>query len=459
MNNEIFEKSPIPKAVFTLAIPTVLSMLVTIIYNMADTFFVGQTNDANQVAAVSLTMPLFSIFMACGNLFGMGGSSFISRSMGQGDKKKAGNISSFCFYACILFGLIMGAVFLIFMTPILKIIGASPETEDFAREYTTWIAGGAVLVVLANSLSNIVRSEGAAKDAMIGMMIGTVVNIILDPIMILETIQIKSFSIPGLGMGVGGAAFATLLGNLCSVLYYVFYIIKKSEILSISIKDVRISEGIAKNVFIIGIPASFNNLLMSLSNIILNNQLAGYGDDAVAAMGVALKANMLVVFLQMGIAMGIQPLVGYNFGAGNYKRMKDVMKFAALCTIIIGSVLTAVYFFNAESIIKIFIDDNEVIEYGTKMIRALQLSGPVIGIMFVFTFTFQAIGKAIPSLILSVSRQGLVYIPAVIILNKIIGIDGIIYSQPMSDIACLIFSIIMFTIISKSLKEPIKNEV
>lgn len=442
MNQDVFEKVPVPKAVFTLAVPTVLSMLVTIIYNMADTFFVGQTGDANQVAAVSLTMPLFTIFIACGNLFGVGGSSFISRALGQGEKEKVKHISSFCFYTCMIFAILIGLVFIVFMKPILKMIGSSPNTEGYAEQYMLYISAGAALVVLANSLSNIIRSEGAAKHSMIGMMIGTVVNIVLDPIMILS-----------MNLGVAGAAIATLIGNLCSVVYYIVYILKVSSILSVSVKDFRISEGIAASVFLIGVPASLNNLLMSISNIILNNQLVKYGDEPVAAMGVALKANMLVVFLQMGIAMGIQPLVGYNFGARNFKRMKSVMKFSALCTIILGIVLTAVYFFNTESIIKIFIDDEKVIDYGIKMLKALMVSGPFLGIMFVFTFTFQAMGKVVPSLILSISRQGLIYIPSVIILNRIIGIEGIIYSQPASDIACLLMSIVTFIIINHNLKK------
>lgn len=442
MNQDIFEKVPVPKAVFTLALPTVLSMLVTIIYNMADTFFVGQTGDANQVAAVSLTMPLFTIFIACGNLFGVGGSSFISRALGQGEKEKVKHISSFCFYACMIFALFIGLVFIVFMKPILKMIGSSANTEEYAEQYMFYISLGSILVVLANSLSNIVRSEGAAKHSMIGMMIGTVANIVLDPIMILS-----------MNMGVAGAAIATLIGNLCSVVYYIIYIVKVSSILSVSVKDFRISEGIAANVFLIGVPASLNNLLMSVSNIILNNHLVKYGDEPVAAMGVALKANMLVVFLQMGIAMGVQPLVGYNFGSGNIKRMKSVMKFSALCTVILGTLLTAVYFFNTETIIKIFIDDEKVIDYGIKMLRALMVSGPLLGIMFVFTFTFQAMGKVVPSLILSISRQGLVYIPCVIILNRVIGIDGLIYSQPSSDIACLVMSVIAFIIINHNLRK------
>lgn len=438
-SNEIFEKAPVPKAVFTLAVPTVLSMLVTIIYNMADTFFVGQTHDSNQVAAVSLTMPLFTIFIAFGNLFGVGGSSYISRALGQNEKEKVKHISSFCFYACAATGIIMGIIFLIFMSPILKIIGSSPATEGFAKEYMTYISAGAILVVLANSMSNLIRSEGAAKASMIGMMIGTVVNIVLDPIMILA-----------MNMGVAGAAIATLIGNLSSIIFYVFYILKKSSVLSISPKYFSIS-GIMGNVLMIGIPASFNNLLMSVSNIILNNLLAKYGDNPVAAMGVAMKANMLVVFLQMGIAMGIQPLLGYNFGSKNYKRLKSVMKFAALCNVIIGAALTALYFFNTDTIIKVFIDDAEVIEYGVKMLRALMISGPLLGIMFVFSFAFQAMGKAVPSLILSISRQGLIYIPLVIILNITVGLEGIIVAQPIADIACLIMSVAAFIIINKGL--------
>jgi len=440
-NEELFQSMPIPKAVGKMALPTILSMLVVVIYNMADTFFVGQTGDVNQVAAVSLSMPVFLLMMAFGNMFGMGGSSYISRSLGEGKMNRVKNISAFCFYGAIFAGIIILFFFLIAMNYILSLIGTSENTIDFARQYLMFIALGAPFVVLSNAFGSIIRSEGAAKTSMVGMMIGTVANIILDPIMILS-----------MNMGVTGAAIATVIGNILSVLYYMFYLSGKKTILSIHPKYFVI-KGIAKEVFAIGIPTTLSNILMSISNIIMNNFLALYGDIAVAAMGVASKANMIVMMLQMGLAMGIQPLAGYCFGAGNIKRMKNIMYFAMLCNFIMGSILTIFYVFNAEIIIKIFISDAGVIKNGIMMLRALMLAGPFIGIMFVFLFTFQAMGKAMNALILSLSRQGFVFIPVLFLSNKLWGLNGIVFSQPIADIASLLMSLCMFSFVIKKLNK------
>lgn len=446
---EIFEKLSVPKAVASLALPTVLSMLVTVVYNMVDTYFVGQTGDPNQVAAVSIVMPLFMVLMSIGNIFGIGGTSLISRVLGEGDKKKVKSISSFCFYSAIVFGIVMIGVFLIGMPVLLKLIGASDHTWTFASNYLTWISIGAPLIILSIALSNIIRSEGAAKAAMIGMVLGTVTNIILDPIMILA-----------LNMGVTGAAIATVIGNLVTVVFYILYILMGESILSISPKDFRVSDGILKEVFLIGLPASLNNLLMSAASIFLNNFLVSYGDVPVAAMGVAMKANMLVFMLQIGIAMGVQPLIGYNYGSGNIKRMKAVISFSILCTVMIGTILTVIYYFTAEEIIKVFISDLSVIEYGVPMLRALMTIGPFIGILFVFMSTFQAMGKAIPALILSLSRQGLVFIPALYLSNYLLGLNGIIYAQPIADIASIVMALLLFLFIKKKLQTnlPDKSE-
>lgn len=440
MNQDVFEKYPVPKAVFTMALPTVLSMLVTVFYNMADTFFVGQTGDANQVAAVSLTTPVFLLAMAMGNIFGIGGSSYISRLLGEGHEEKAKKVSSFCCYGCIVFGILMMIFFLGGMNLILKLIGADNNTYGFAKDYLTYIGYGAVFVVFSNAFGNIVRSEGAAKQAMIGMMIGTIVNIVLDPIMIL-----------GLHMGVAGAAVATIIGNICATLYYLFYFWKGKTVLSISPKLFSMDRDILTGVFSIGIPASLNNVLMSVSNIVLNLYLVSYGNAAVAGMGVAMKVNILVILVCLGMGMGVQPLVGYNYGANNHHRMKQVMKFGILCNICIGTLVTVIYCVFTKPIINAFIHDPEVIDYGITMLRVLMISGPFIGIMFVLNFSFQAMGKALPSLLLSIGRQGLFFFPILILSNKLFGLDGVIFAQPLADIASVFIAFGMFLIIKKQL--------
>jgi Na+-driven multidrug efflux pump len=257
-----------------------------------------------------------------------------------------------------------------------------------------------------------------------------------------------------MGMGVKGAAWATVIGNISSTIFYLGYIIfSRKTFLSFNPKYFSLKEGIPFGVLVIGIPAFLNNLLMSTSNILTNNFLVKYGDVAVAGMGVAMKANMLVVFLQLGIAMGIQPLIGYCYGAKNYVRLKSVMKFSMICSVIIGFTLTITYLIFSKNIVGIFIQNEDVIIFGEKMLRALMLSSSLIGIMFVFTFSFQAMGKAISSLVLSVSRQGLIFFPVLVLSNLFFGLNGIIFAQPIADLGCLLTALIMFVHLNKQWKQ------
>lgn len=429
-NRKLFEEAPVPKAVALMAVPTMISMLVVVIYNMADTFFIGQTGDPMQVAAVSLATPVFMVFMALGNLFGIGGSSAISRALGEKRLERAKQISSFCCYGSLGLGVIIALLFLVGMDVILKLIGASENTIGFAREYLTYIAFGGPFIMFGTAYGNILRGEGAAKESMIGNMIGTVTNIVLDPIMILM-----------LNWGVAGAAIATVIGNIAASAFYLLYFLRGKSSLSIRLKDFRMGDRIALSVTAIGVPASLNNILMSCANIVLNQVLAGYGDTPVAAMGVASKANMLVVLLQIGLCAGIQPLIGYNYGARNKKRLMKVFRFTGLCAVVMGTVLTLFMVAARQTIIQVFINDADVVYYGIQMIIALQLSGPVIGILFLCINTIQGMGKALPSLILTVCRQGLVFIPLVFLLNGLFGLDGVIYAQPTADFVSIVLSV------------------
>ena len=450
---KIFSSYPIPKAVAALALPCVLSNIVNVIYNMADTYFVSLMEDTNATAAVSITMPVFLFFVAFGNIFGVGGSAYISRSLGEGKKEKVKQISSFCVFSSIGAGILLLSLILIFINPLINGLGASEgAVSEYSKDYLKYIALGGPLIVTSITASNLIRGEGAAKESMIGMMIGTVTNIILDPVMILI-----------FDMGVGGAAIATVIGNLASVIYYAFYLIRGNSILSCNPKRFYAGDAIAANVIPIGVPAAINSILMSLSNIILNNFMKGYGEAAVAALGVAMKVNMLIVFVQMGMGMGIQPLIGYSFGAKNIKRLKGTIKFTILCTFIFGTALSVLYFIYTSSIINIFNGENDplVTEYGVKILRALIITGPFIGIMFAFNFAFQGMGKPVPSLILSLGRQGLIFLPVVIIMNKIFAFDGIIYAQPAADLICVALSAIMFAYIVSKLKRaesPLKEK-
>ena len=431
-NTDLFEKTPVPKAVATMAVPTMISMLVVVIYNMADTFFIGQTKDPLQVAAVSLATPVFMIFMALGHLFGIGGSSAISRALGERHKDRACHISSFCCYGSLGLGVIVAILSVLGMETILHLIGASVNTIGFARQYLAIIAIGAPFIMFSTAFANILRGEGASRESMVGNLIGTVVNIILDPIMILV-----------LGWGVTGAALATIIGNIAACLYYIAYYLRGKSTLSIHFRDFKMGDGIASGVAGIGIPASLNNILMSFANIILNQALVGYGDTPVAAMGVAMKSNMLVVLLQIGLCVGIQPLIGYNYGARNKKRLMSVFKFTGLVSIIMGTILTLFMIVARKTMIQMFINDAEVVQYGIQMVVALQLSAPFLGILFICINTIQGMGKALPSLILTICRQGLIFIPLIFVLNAMFGLDGVIYAQPAADYLSIVVAILI----------------
>ena len=460
-NTKIFAEYKVPRAVAAMALPSMMGMLINIIYNLADTFFVGQTGDSNQVAAVSVSMPLFFFFLAIGNLFGIGGCAFISRSLGEGKKDKVKTISSFCIYGALVLGIFIGILFFFFREPLLYLVGASNNTIGFAQDYLKWVAVGAPFSVLSITVCNLVRGEGAAKTSMVGSVLGQVVNVILDPVFILGSgDKLFGITLPfGLDMGVAGAAIATVLGNVFSVVFFLVYFLRGKSILSITPKRFSMKNGIAKGVINVGLPASLNNLLMSISNIIVNIVLVSYGDNAVAAMGVAMKANMLVIMLQIGLAQGVQPLIGYCYGAKNYTRMKKCMGFSIVCNIVIGTVMMLFYLVFRENVISMFIDDAEVVSLGVKMLTAIMSPGPVIGIMFVLNFAFQGMGKGIQSFILSVGRQGLVYIPLLFILNKLVGLDGIIWAQATADFVCVIMSIIMFIFVMKGINKKSSAEI
>ncbi|MFR9020262.1 MAG: MATE family efflux transporter, partial [Fusobacterium sp.] len=409
---------------------------------MADTFFVGQTHNAFQVAAVSLTNPVFVMFMAFANLLGIGGSTAVSIFLGERKKIQAKRTASFCCYASIILGIVSGILIIIFMNPLLKVLGSSENTYQFSKDYLFYIALGAPFIFFANTFGHTVRGEGAASASMIGGMIGTVVNIIFDPVFILI-----------FNMGTAGAAIATVLGNIFGCVYYIYYFKRKSHFLSINFKDFYFLGKAARKTVALGIPAGVNSALMSGSNIVLNNKLVSYGDAPVAAMGVAIKVYLLIVFIHMGIANGIQPLLGYCFGAKKKERFIKIFNFSGFLTILIGTVLTAVYIIFSSEIIEFFINDREVVEYGKKMLIATSASGPILGILFLCINSMQAVERPFPATLVSICRQGFIFIPLLYVLDKIFGLNGINFTQAAADYISIILSMILLKLSLKNIKE------
>ena len=431
--NELMARMKVSKAVATMAIPSVISSLVTVVYNMADTFFVGQTGDPLQVAAVSLTNPIFILFMAVANMFGMGGSAVASMALGEQNQKRMKQVSAFITYASLAVGILFALVLVGFMQPILSIFGANEETYALARGYVFHISYGAPFIIWSAAASFVVRSEGASKEAMIGSMIGTIANIVLDPVLI-----------SGFHLGAAGAAVATTLGNILASLYYLWYFVKKSNNFSIGIRNFTCRYGIFSGICSCGLPTAIFSTLMSVSTIVLNQIIVAYGNAPVAAIGIVFKANMFITFLQMGLANGVQPLLGYNFGSGDKKRFQDIAAYTKKCCIVIGILATLLFFVFRRQIIGLFIQDEEVIMYGVRMLIAYMLSGPVIGILFMNMNCMQSVGKAFWATILSVLRQGVLLIPLLFLLNALGGLTGVIYGQALTDYIAVILSVLMW---------------
>lgn len=444
MQNELFESASVPKAYMKLALPVVMSMMVSLVYNMVDTYFIALTGKQELVAGVSLAAPIFTLMIAFGDIFGLGGSSLISRLFGEKREEEAKRASAFCLWAAIGFGIFVTIVLLVFRTPILKLLGTDAATFEYAGEYYTWIAVGAASIILGLVPSNILRTEGLAMQAMAGSILGSIVNIILDPVFIF-----------GLGQGAAGAAMATVIGNVIADVYYIYVMNKKAKRLSVSLKEIKIPGTMIRDILVIGIPASITNLMQSIMIMITNHYLIAYGTDKVAAMGIALKANMISAFILVGFAFGGQPLVGYNYGARNKKRLKEILRFAYLFEAGLALVFTISISVFAPAIIKIFMNQSDIITNGAMMLRFQQLGMVFMAVTLVSTCVCQSVGSAAGAFALSISRQGVLYAISLMVLNAIFGYTGIIATQACADV---LTAVIALAIIRKVLG-GMKNEI
>ncbi|MCD8019243.1 MAG: MATE family efflux transporter, partial [Clostridiales bacterium] len=410
MENEVFEKMSVPKAYFSLALPVVISMVVSLVYNMVDTFFIARTGNTNLVAGISLSAPIFTFMIALGDILGLGGSSVISRLFGQKSDEDAKRLSVFCFYASFLGGIIVAVVMLLLKTPLLHLLGADAETLPYASQYFTFIVLGAPFIILSYTPSNLLRTEGFAKASMVGTVTGTVINMVLAPVFLCW-----------LGMGAAGAAIATVFGNICADLFFVWFLLMKSERLSINPAGFHISFTEIRQILAIGIPASATNFMQSFGVALTNRFLLPYGNDKVAAMGIVMKVNMIAVLILVGFAFGGQPLIGYNYGAGNRKRLKQILSFSYGFEGGIAVFLAILLSLFARPLIGLFMSDPGIIAAGIPMLRMQQAGMLFIAIALVTTVTFQSTGKAGGAVLLSVSRQGILFAFVIWILSQAAG--------------------------------------
>ncbi|MGI5958129.1 MAG: MATE family efflux transporter [Massiliimalia sp.] len=423
MDRTLFEKTAIPKAYFTLSLPTVLSMVVSIIYNMADTFFIAQTQNTNLVAGVSLGAPVFTLLMAFGNIFGQGGCSLMSRLLGQRNQQSIQHVSSFCFYGAFATGLIAAIIMIGFQNPILLMLGANEQSFSYAREYYLWLSIGAPFLVVSFVHCNLLRSVGLSKESMIGSIGGAVINIILDPILI-----------SGFHLGAQGAAIATVTGYLFTDGYYIYTVLKKCSQISLNLRKIPISRAEAGQIFGIGIPAALTNLMQSLSIIFVNQALLPYGNDKIAAMGIALKVSSIAILLLVGFSFGGQPLIGYLYGAKDYSRLRALLKLYFQFIGGLSALLTIGIFVLAPVLIPLFLSDTNVIEQGIPMLRLQVISMIFVALVQIIMIWCQSSGKMLISFLLSISRQGVIFFLVLFLSTKFFGYDGIIAAQAISDL-------------------------
>ncbi|WP_288529915.1 MATE family efflux transporter [uncultured Secundilactobacillus sp.] len=421
--DDVFSKAPVPKAYMHLALPVVLGMVSSMVYNLADTFFVAKTGDANLVAGVALGAPLFTFMLAVGDIFGLGGSALISRLLGTGDQAQVRRLSSFCLYASVIISLVITALMLIFEQPILTLLGATAATRADAAGFYRMLVGGAVFIIVSLVPGNIIRTEGLAKQSMVATICGTVLAIILDPIFLFV-----------FNWGAAGVGLANVIGFALNTGMLLWFTKRQSQYLSISPRVAKASKSALLAILAIGIPASLTNFMQSFGMMILNQQLAGYGANAVAAMGIAQKIYSVVMLVMVGFAFGAQPLIGYNFGAKAHKRLREILRFDFKVELGYALVVAVILIVIARPLVAAFMADAQIVAMGSEMLRALLMTTPAVGAILVFTTVFQSTGQAIGALVLAISRQGVVFALAVFLMAHWWAYTGVIFAQAAADV-------------------------
>lgn len=420
-----------------LAIPTVISSLVMVIYNLADTYFVGMLNDPIQNAAVTLAAPVLLAFNAINNLFGVGSSSMMSRALGSKDMDTVYKSSAFGFYCALFSGLLFSVLYTVFSAPLLVVLGANAETAQATGGYLLWtVSFGAAPAILNVVMAYLVRAEGASLHASIGTMSGCLLNILLDPIFVLPW---------GLNLGTAGAGCATFISNCVACLYFfvLLFVRRGRTYVCINPRQFRPTMRIVRGVCGVGIPASIQNLLNVTGMTVLNNFAASFGSDAVAAMGIAQKINTVPFQVALGISQGIMPLISYNYASGNTRRMKRTFFFTARISLSFLFLVMIAYLVFAGDLVRMFMDNEQIVAYGTSFLRGMCLAMPFLCMDFLAVGVFQACGLGKEAFIFAVLRKIVLEIPALFILNWLFPLYGLAYAQLVAEIILAAAAIIV----------------
>ena len=459
----LMEAGPIKKTLLTLAVPTIIATIINAVYNFVDTLFVGMLHDTAAMGAVTVAFPLFMILSAIGQMLGVGAGSYVSRSLGAKNKDAADKTASTALFLAIVIASIVTVLILLFLEPILKLMGATESILAPGKSYSTWIVGGALFTIINMTLNNIIRAEGNTRYSMNALIIGAVLNIIFDPIFIFT-----------FNMALEGAAIATVLGQVVSTVYLLKYFMGKRSYVTMSRKNISREKEIYKEIFKIGLPVFFMQFLSSMAFSLQNVTASAYGEDALAAIGITLKITMIPLFVMMGYNQGFQPFAAYNYGAKNYQRVREGLNISIRWMMSFGFIALVIFWLVPEQLMRIFSKDLLVIEYGVNNLFAYNIFLPLVGYMMINTGLFQSFGKGRQAAVLALVRQGLFFIPLLLVFPRLFetyssqlswmihifpytmpaGLAGIMTAQPVADL----LSIILTAIFAYSVKKEISAE-
>ncbi|GIO85610.1 multidrug efflux MATE transporter MepA [Paenibacillus faecis] len=445
-NLHYFEKAPVAKAVAHFAVPMMLGTSMSVIYSILNAYFLGTLHNTAMLTALALTLPLFAIIMALGNLLGIGGGTFISRLLGEKKYDDVKHVSSFAFYSSLVLGLIVMAVGLPLIDLIVHGLGATPDSFGFTKDYVTMMLAGSPFVILFFTLENIVRSEGAAITSMIGMMLSVLVNIILDALVIFV-----------FHWGVIGVASATVISNLVASAFYAFHMGAKSQFLTISVKWFKATKEVLSNVFKIGTPVFIMSIFLGAMSLIFNHFLVEYGDSAVAAYGISSRLLQFPEFILMGLCEGVVPLIAFSFTA-NKLRMKHTIGFTIKTIAALAVVFGVIVYLISDHLIGLFTNDPQLIEMGSYILHVTFLSLFISGMTTLFTGIFQATAQGTAALIMSVI-QGATLIPVLFIANQTNGFHGVVWSLVIADAVAFLVGAAMLYVLRNKLQPDIESLV
>ncbi|MGI6701779.1 MAG: MATE family efflux transporter [Christensenellales bacterium] len=439
---ERIENKSVLKSIFIMALPVILGNIAQIIYNLTDAFFIGKLNDVAQLAAATFSYPLMMIMASIAAIFGIGGASYLSRSLGAKRHDLAQKTQSKALVTAFIVSIAIVIISQIFIDEIVKLLGSTGESNVYTKQYVGILTLAAPVIMLNTVSIDLIRAEGAARLASIGMIIGVTINLILDPIFIFT-----------LGMEIKGAAIATVIGNGVAFIFSLFCY-KYLTSVKFKLKAAFENSGILREIVKVGFPSALNIMLISISVIITNNISNSYGEVVVAGMGLAQRNHTIVIQILLGFSMGAQPLIGYNYGKKDYNKVKNLILTNISLICVLATVMSVTFFIFAEELISVFNSDPGVIANGARGLRAMLLMKPVIGLFMVTMNSAMAMGKGLITFVLSVLRQLILYMIIVNLLNHYLGYDGFIYGQTVSDfIIIIIASVILFIMLNNLKKE------